>query len=90
MKAEKFANVYMIRRSDLAAVEERTVGRPAGTKTNGAPQPAQTTANLNKAFREAKEADQEASKITTAEKAVLKSEAPKQASKKATKKAGKK
>ncbi len=28
LKAEKFANVYMIRRADLAAVEDRPQGRP--------------------------------------------------------------
>jgi len=28
LKAEKFASVYMIRRSDLSAVEERPQGRP--------------------------------------------------------------
>ncbi len=31
LKAEKFANVYMIRRSDLAAVEDRSPGRPKTT-----------------------------------------------------------
>jgi excisionase family DNA binding protein len=28
LKAERFANVYMIRRSDLAAVADRPTGRP--------------------------------------------------------------
>ena len=28
LKAERFANVYMIRRADLSAVEERPLGRP--------------------------------------------------------------
>lgn len=28
LKAQKFANVYMIRRADLAAVEDRPQGRP--------------------------------------------------------------
>jgi excisionase family DNA binding protein len=28
LRAEKFANVYMIRRSDLAAVQDRPLGRP--------------------------------------------------------------
>lgn len=28
LKAEKFANVYMIRRGDLANIEERPMGRP--------------------------------------------------------------
>lgn len=28
LPAEKFANIYMIRRTDLSQVEERTPGRP--------------------------------------------------------------
>lgn len=32
LQAEKFANVYMIRRTDLASVEERTQGRPPKAK----------------------------------------------------------
>ena len=32
LKAEKFANVYMIRRTDLAAVEDRPQGRPPMVK----------------------------------------------------------
>ncbi len=34
LKAEKFANVYMIRRANLAAVEERTQGRPPKAKAD--------------------------------------------------------
>jgi excisionase family DNA binding protein len=30
LKAEKFASVYMIRRGDLSAVEDRPQGRPPG------------------------------------------------------------
>lgn len=92
LKAEKFASVYMIRRADLSNIEAKPMGRPPKAQSNDtAKPPAETTAKLNRAFREATEADQAASKMTTAEKAVLKSEAPKQASKKKTaKKVGKK
>jgi excisionase family DNA binding protein len=33
LKAEKFANVYMIRRGDLANIEEKPMGRPPKPKT---------------------------------------------------------
>jgi excisionase family DNA binding protein len=36
LKAEKFANVYMIRRGDLEHIEERPMGRPPKAKVNGA------------------------------------------------------
>jgi excisionase family DNA binding protein len=36
LKAEKFANVYMIRRGDLDHIEEKPMGRPPKAKTNGA------------------------------------------------------
>ncbi len=36
LKAEKFANVYMIRRTDLAAVEDRPQGRPPLVKKEAA------------------------------------------------------
>ena len=37
LKAEKFANVYMIRRGDLSNIEEKPMGRPPKSKaaTNG-------------------------------------------------------
>jgi excisionase family DNA binding protein len=37
LRAEKFADVYMIRRSDLAAVQDRPPGRPP--KAAAAPSP---------------------------------------------------
>ncbi len=43
LKAEKFANVYMIRRADLVTVEDRSQGRPPKAKaqaTNGSPKSA--------------------------------------------------
>jgi len=42
LKAEKFASVYMIRRADLAAVEDRPQGRPptAGRPPKPKPSPA--------------------------------------------------
>ncbi len=41
IKAEKFGNVYMIRRGDLAHIEEKPMGRPPGTKQPAQPaQPA--------------------------------------------------
>lgn len=91
LPATKFGPVNMVKETDLALVKNRpAAGRPPKAQTNSAAKdPAETTAKLNKAFREAKEAE-EARKMTTAEKAVLKSEAPKQASRKATKKRGKK
>lgn len=39
LKAEKFANVYMIRRGDLDHIEEKPMGRPPKSKTNGAATP---------------------------------------------------
>lgn len=36
LKAQKFANVYMIRRGDLAHIEEKPMGRPPKSKANGA------------------------------------------------------
>ena len=33
LKAEKFANVYMIRRADLSRIEERPMGRPPKAKS---------------------------------------------------------
>jgi excisionase family DNA binding protein len=36
LKAEKFANVYMIRRGDLSNIEEKPMGRPPKPKANGA------------------------------------------------------
>ncbi len=36
LKATKFANVFMIRRTDLAAVEDRPQGRPPKAKTGTA------------------------------------------------------
>lgn len=42
----KFASVYMIRRTSLANVEDRKPGRPPK-------QPADTTKQLNEAFRKA-------------------------------------
>ena len=36
LKAEKFANVYMIRRGDLSNIEEKPMGRPPKAKANGA------------------------------------------------------
>lgn len=35
IKAEKFANVYMIRRRDLNHIEERPMGRPPKTVKKG-------------------------------------------------------
>ena len=35
LPAEKFANVYMIRRADLRQVEERTPGRPPKAAKKG-------------------------------------------------------
>lgn len=34
LKAEKFANVYMIRRADLDHIEERPMGRPPKMKAD--------------------------------------------------------
>lgn len=34
LKAEKFANVYMIRRRDLDRIEEKPMGRPPKAKIN--------------------------------------------------------
>lgn len=34
IEAEKFANVYMIRRSSLEAVKDRPIGRPPKKKTS--------------------------------------------------------
>lgn len=42
LKAEKFASVYMIRRGDLSAVEDRPQGRPP--KSSAAPAAAQNVA----------------------------------------------
>jgi excisionase family DNA binding protein len=41
LKAEKFANVYMIRRGDLNHIEEKPMGRPpkSKSKSNGAATP---------------------------------------------------
>lgn len=39
LKAEKFANVYMIRRGDLDHIEEKPMGRPPKSKANGAVAP---------------------------------------------------
>lgn len=36
LKAEKFANVYMIRRSDLDNIEEKPMGRPPKASTEKA------------------------------------------------------
>lgn len=36
LKAEKFANVYMIHRNDLAHIEGKPIGRPPKTKTEAA------------------------------------------------------
>lgn len=36
LKAEKFANVYMIRRGDLDHIEERPMGRPPKASTEKA------------------------------------------------------
>ena len=33
LKAEKFANIYMIRKDDLKDVEDRPIGRPPKTAT---------------------------------------------------------
>jgi excisionase family DNA binding protein len=83
LPAEKMGRDYVVREADLKLVENRKPGRPPNAQTNGAAKaPAETTAKLNKAFREATEVDQEASKVTMAEKAVLRSAAPKQVSKK--------
>lgn len=46
LDAKKFASVYMIRRASLANVEDRKPGRPPK-------QPADTTKQLNAAFRQA-------------------------------------
>ena len=58
LKAEKFANVYMIPRANLAAVEERTQGRPPKTKPEDDPTPAMngTTKHITttKAMRKGK------------------------------------
>lgn len=35
LKAEKFANVYMILPGDLENIEEKPMGRPPKAKTNG-------------------------------------------------------
>jgi excisionase family DNA binding protein len=35
LKAEKFANVYMIRRDDLDHIEEKPMGRPPKVKATG-------------------------------------------------------
>ncbi len=35
LKAEKFANVYMIRRGDLANIEEKPMGRPPKSPATG-------------------------------------------------------
>ena len=35
LKAEKFANVYMIRRGDLNHIEEKPMGRPPKTAKKG-------------------------------------------------------
>jgi len=35
LKAEKFANVYMIRPGDLSNIEEKPMGRPPKAKANG-------------------------------------------------------
>ncbi len=37
LRAEKFANVYMIRRVDLAAVEDRPQGRPPNAPATASP-----------------------------------------------------
>lgn len=39
LKAEKFANVYMIRRGDLSNIEERPMGRPPKAKAQAASGP---------------------------------------------------
>jgi excisionase family DNA binding protein len=48
IKAEKFANVYMIRRRDLSNIEEKPMGRPPKAKaeaaTNGAGRSAKKSA----------------------------------------------
>ncbi len=51
LPAEEFGGSLMIQEKDLALVEDRPAGRPPKA-------PAETTAQLNKAFREAKEAEE--------------------------------
>jgi excisionase family DNA binding protein len=63
LPAQRFGRAHIINESDLKMVADRKVGRPLGSATTKAP--AQTTAKLNRAFREATEADQEASKKAT-------------------------
>ncbi|MEJ7710249.1 MAG: helix-turn-helix domain-containing protein [Pyrinomonadaceae bacterium] len=89
LPAIRFGPVNMVKETDLSLVTSRpAAGRPPKAKTNDPSESADATHRLNKAFREAAEADQEASKVTMAEKAVLKSAAPKQTGAKKTAKKG--
>ncbi len=61
LPAEKMGRDFLIKEEDLKLVEDRKTGRPPKS-------PADTTAKLNKAFREASEANQQASEKKAANK----------------------
>jgi excisionase family DNA binding protein len=65
LPAEKMGRDYFIKEEDLDLVKNRKAGRPPKAKTNGTAKPAETTAKLNKAFREAKEAEEASQKKAT-------------------------
>jgi hypothetical protein len=83
------AGKRFITRQALEAYTPDPGGRPS-KPTNGTKPPGETTAKLNKSFRAATQAGQQAGKMTTAEKAALKSEAPQQANRKKKKGSNKK
>lgn len=55
LPAQKMGRDYIINEGDLKSIETRPTGRPPKD-------PAETTAKLNKAFREAKEAEEASAK----------------------------
>lgn len=65
-----YGRTYLVDEKDLKLVENRPTGRPSKAKTNGAVKtPAETTRKRNYASREAKEADEAASKKNTQRRA---------------------
>ena len=64
LPAQRIGRNYVVDEADLKLVGNRQPGRPPKAKTNGTPKdPAETTAHLNKAFREAKEAEEAGKKV---------------------------
>ncbi len=58
LPSQQYGRDHLVKESDLKLVEDRPTGRPPKD-------PAETTAQLNKAFREAKEAEEASKKKAT-------------------------